>query len=110
VKVVWCGGRPAKLVKYFYSKWMCASEYPVQVPNGYACGYVPPAEYLRHGDVRIFLARPGRRLFGLAECATYHKMSTVLRTSYVATPTYYRILSTLSIRDRLSVRAHGPFS
>ena len=32
VKVAWCGGRPAKLVKYFYSKRMCAFEYPARVP------------------------------------------------------------------------------
>lgn len=38
VKVAWCDGRPAKLVKYFYSKRMCAFEYPARVPNGYGRG------------------------------------------------------------------------
>jgi len=31
-----------------------AFEYPAQVPNGYACGYVLHAKYLRHGDVRYY--------------------------------------------------------
>lgn len=29
MKVVWCGGRPAKLVKYFYSKWMWRLSIPL---------------------------------------------------------------------------------
>lgn len=95
VKVAWCGGRPAKLVKYFYSKWMWRSSIPlgclmVTAVVDFLCGQNTSVMACFH----IIWARPGRRLFGLAERATYHKMSTVYWTSYVATPTYYRILST----------------
>lgn len=54
MKVVWCSGRPAKPVSILQQVDV-ASEYPAQVPNGYACGApviacAAQAEYLRCGD------------------------------------------------------------
>jgi len=89
VKVVWCSGRPAKPARILQQVDV-AFEYPAQVPNGYALGApviacAARAEYLRCGDCasRNDLVST----VWLGSTRTYHKMSTVTRTSYVATPT-----------------------